>query len=75
MPDNRCINNPFGYCHSLPQLELEHALEHAPETVEDFKYSYDLSGRCVNNWATCTQFITWQKETEHTLATNLIAQQ
>ena len=70
MPGNRCINNPFGYCHSQPQLEPEHTQEHTSGPESGFHYNYELSGRCINNWATCTQFSTWQKETASIQASN-----
>ena len=58
----RCINNPGGYCHSKPQVSYETPVYHYPDSEGNPTCSLYKTATCVNNWQTCTQFVTWTQE-------------
>lgn len=60
----RCINNPFGYCYQKPNVPDDTQVYHYPGP--DGKSVSDLyhAGTCVNNWQTCSFYLSWSKECE-----------
>ncbi len=65
----RCINNPFGYCYSQPDVPGDVEVYHYPGPDGESAMALYQAGTCVNNWATCTQFQTWGEESQRHIST------
>lgn len=66
----RCINNLDGYCHrepNVPEAEKSYSIEYIGQDIQVHGLS---PGACLNNWQTCSAFLTWGQESQRLLATS-----
>jgi len=65
----RCINNLSGYCYrepNVPEAEKAYLEKLDGHNLEVHGLS---PGACLNNWQSCSAFVTWSQECHRLLVT------